>query len=156
MPATVSPEIRATSDRPVVREAARSAARLDYIDALRVALILLVIAHHSVEAYVARHVSQIVFLDAPIPRVWAFLGVNAAFFMGLFFFLAGYYTPKSFDRKGFAWFVGDRWTRPRNPPSPRRGADRAAGELDATHAVSGHRDDPVRRRSYGLLDLFHP
>ena len=39
------------------------------------------------------------------------LVVNAAFFMGLFFFLAGYFTPGAFDRKGPGDFLGDRWTR---------------------------------------------
>ncbi len=90
---------------------APKAARNEYVDALRVALILLVVAHHSVEAYVAGHAPEIVFADAPIPRVWAFLAVNAAFFMGLFFFLAGYYTPAAFDRKGAGRYLADRWER---------------------------------------------
>lgn len=112
MPATASPDIRAMPERVVASGAARpSAARVDYVDALRVALILLVVAHHSVEAYVARHVPEIVMPDPPIPGAWAFLAVNAAFFMGLFFFLAGYYTPGAFDRKGAGRFVGDRFRR---------------------------------------------
>lgn len=90
---------------------ARSIGHLAYVDALRVALILLVVAHHSVEAYVASHAPEMVLPDPPIPRVWAFLAVNAAFFMGLFFFLAGYYTPGSFDRRGIRRFLGDRFTR---------------------------------------------
>ena len=85
--------------------------RIDYVDALRVALILLVVAHHSVEAYVARHAPQIVFADDPIAHGWSFLAVNAAFFMGLFFFLAGYYTPQSYDRRGAGLYLADRWTR---------------------------------------------
>ncbi|HUK81592.1 MAG TPA: acyltransferase [Verrucomicrobiae bacterium] len=90
---------------------ARGNARIDYVDALRAVLILLVVGHHSVEAYVSTHASEIVFADAPIPRAWAFLGVNAAFFMGLFFFLAGYYTPQSFDRRGVRKYLADRWMR---------------------------------------------
>ena len=89
----------------------RSEARVDYVDALRVLLILLVVAHHSVEAYVASHAPEIVFADAPIPRVWAFLAVNASFFMGLFFFLAGYYTPQAYDRRGAGRFLRDRLIR---------------------------------------------
>jgi fucose 4-O-acetylase-like acetyltransferase len=103
--AGAAPTVQAAND------AIRPAARLDYVDALRVVLILLVVGHHSVEAYVARHVSEIVLSDAPIPRVWAFLAVNAAFFMGLFFFLGGYFTPDAFDRKGMGRFIADRWTR---------------------------------------------
>ncbi len=90
---------------------AHRGARADYVDALRAVLILLVIGHHSVEAYVAAHAPQIVFADAPIPRAWAFLAVNSAFFMGLFFFLAGYYTPQSYDRRGVGLYLADRWTR---------------------------------------------
>jgi fucose 4-O-acetylase-like acetyltransferase len=101
----VAPTVQAAND------AIRPAARLDYVDALRAALILLVVAHHSVEPYVSRYVSEIMMPDAPIPRAWPFLAINAGFFMGLFFFLGGYYTPGAFDRKGAGRFIGDRWTR---------------------------------------------
>jgi hypothetical protein len=40
-----------------------------------------------------------------------FLWVNAAFFMGLFFLLAGYFTPEAFDRRGAAVFLRDRGLR---------------------------------------------
>lgn len=73
--------------------AAAKANRLDYVDAVRVILILLVVAHHSVEPYVVLHPPELPLPGAPIPRAWVFLWVNAAFFMGLFFFLAGYFTP---------------------------------------------------------------
>ncbi len=85
--------------------------RIDFVDALRVVLIALVVAHHSVEAYVTGHPPEIPLPDPPIPRLWIFLWVNAAFFMGLFFFLAGYFTPRAFDRKGVARFLGDRGLR---------------------------------------------
>lgn len=58
--------------------------RIDFVDALRVVLIAFVVAHHSVEAYVVAHPPEIPLPDAPIPRLWVFLWVNAAFFMGLF------------------------------------------------------------------------
>ncbi len=90
--------------------AAAKANRLEYVDAVRVILILLVVAHHSAEAYVGPHPAEIPLPDPPIPRAWVFLWVNAAFFMGLFFFLAGYFTPGAFDRKGAGAFLGDRWT----------------------------------------------
>jgi glucans biosynthesis protein C len=85
--------------------------RIGYVDALRVVLIILVVAHHSVEAYVTARPPEIPLPDPPIPRAWAFLAVNAAFFMGLFFFLAGYFTPGAFVRKGAGAFVGDRLRR---------------------------------------------
>jgi surface polysaccharide O-acyltransferase-like enzyme len=40
-----------------------------------------------------------------------FFGVNAAFFMGLFFLISGYFVPHAFDRKGAATFLGDRLRR---------------------------------------------
>ncbi len=91
--------------------AAAKTDRLYYVDAVRVILILLVVAHHSVEPYVVPHPPEMPLPGLPIPRAWVFLWVNAAFFMGLFFFLAGYFTPGAFDRKGPGVFLGDRWTR---------------------------------------------
>jgi glucans biosynthesis protein C len=85
--------------------------RLNYVDALRVFLIVLVVAHHSVEAYVTAHPPEIPMPDPPLARVWVFLWVNAAFFMGLFFFLAGYFTLGAFERKGAAAFLADRGLR---------------------------------------------
>ena len=72
---------------------------------------MLVVAHHSVEAYVTRNAPEIPLADPPIPRAWVFLWVNAAFFMGLFFFLAGYFTPGAFERKGVRAFLRDRRRR---------------------------------------------
>jgi peptidoglycan/LPS O-acetylase OafA/YrhL len=85
--------------------------RIDYVDAVRVILILLVVAHHSVESYVTAHPPEVPLSDPPLVRGGVFLWVNAAFFMGLFFFLAGYFTPGAFDRKGPATFLSDRLLR---------------------------------------------
>ena len=40
-----------------------------------------------------------------------FVATNQAYFMGLFFLLAGYYTPGSLERKGYAHFLSDRFLR---------------------------------------------
>ena len=85
--------------------------RLEYVDAVRVILILLVVAHHSAEAYLSARPVEFPLPDPPIPRAWVFLWVNAAFFMGLFFFLTGYFTAGAFDRKGGSGFLSDRWIR---------------------------------------------
>ena len=85
--------------------------RMDYVDAVRVFLILLVVAHHSVESYVVAQPPEIPLPDPPLARGGVFLWVNAAFFMGLFFFLGGYFTPGAFDRKGPATFLSDRALR---------------------------------------------
>jgi peptidoglycan/LPS O-acetylase OafA/YrhL len=40
-----------------------------------------------------------------------FCATNQAYFMGFFFLLAGYFTPGSIERKGYARFIGDRFLR---------------------------------------------
>jgi peptidoglycan/LPS O-acetylase OafA/YrhL len=40
-----------------------------------------------------------------------FVTTNQAYFMGFFFLLAGYFTPASLERKGYARFIGDRVLR---------------------------------------------
>lgn len=85
--------------------------RVDFVDAVRVILILLVVAHHSAESYVTAHPPEVPLPDPPLAHGGIFLWVNAAFFMGLFFFLGGYFTPGSFDRKGAATFLSDRALR---------------------------------------------
>ena len=40
-----------------------------------------------------------------------FCATNQAYFMGFFFLLAGYFTPPSLERKGYAKFLGDRFLR---------------------------------------------
>ena len=82
-----------------------------FVDAVRVVLIMLVVAHHSVEAYVVAHPPEVPLPDPPIPRAWVFLWVNAGFFMGLFFLMAGYFTPGALDRKGRSAFLSDRFRR---------------------------------------------
>ena len=94
-----------------VSSATTEPGRIGYVDAVRVILILLVVAHHSVESYVTAHPPEIPLPDPPLARGAVFLWVNAAFFMGLFFFLAGYFTPGAFDRKGTATFLADRGLR---------------------------------------------
>jgi peptidoglycan/LPS O-acetylase OafA/YrhL len=40
-----------------------------------------------------------------------FVATNQAYFMGFFFLLAGYFTPRSLERKGYASFLKDRFLR---------------------------------------------
>ena len=83
---------------------------MDHLDNLRVALILLVVAHHAAQAY------------GP-PDWWYFRGdrrtgllatfsaVNGAFFMSLFFFVSAYFVPTSRDAKGTSAYVRGRLRR---------------------------------------------
>jgi len=86
-----------------------------YIDRLRSVMTALVILHHTAITY-----------GAPGGWFWnefkpsntsssllltLFVSTNQAYFMGFFFLLAGYFTPASMERKGYARFIGDRFLR---------------------------------------------
>ena len=85
--------------------------RLDFVQWLRVFLIALVVAHHAGQPYGPTGGEWPV--HDPAQTVWlgAFFTVNAAFFMGFFFLIAGYFTASSHDRKGTGPFVRDRLIR---------------------------------------------
>jgi peptidoglycan/LPS O-acetylase OafA/YrhL len=91
---------------------AQPAKRVDYIDNLRWIMIIAVVGMHAACSYSAvggwywhsatkpDAISQLVFI--------AFQASLQAFFMGFLFFLAGYFVPTAYDRKGFARFLRDR------------------------------------------------
>ena len=85
--------------------------RLHFVQWLRVWLIALVVAHHAAQPYGPTGGEWPV--DDPAETAWLgpFFAVNAAFFMGFFFLIAGYFTASSHDRKGGASFVRDRLLR---------------------------------------------
>ena len=92
--------------------------RLHWVDWLRVFLTLVVLVHNCVNAYGNRdqywfgNVTANPDVDRSITMlVNFFCGANQAYFMGLFFLLAGYFTPGSCDRKGLAKHVLDRTLR---------------------------------------------
>ena len=81
--------------------------RLNYLDNLKVVLTFLVIFHHAGQAYgdggewgyTPSNPAEV------MPWIWHFFSTNAAFFMGLYFFISGYFVPGSYDRQGFSTFV---------------------------------------------------
>ncbi|WP_371141276.1 acyltransferase family protein [Burkholderia cepacia] len=85
------------------------------LDALRACLTLLVVFHHCAITYGAlggwyyHEVAARPSVESALLTL--FCAINQAFFMGLFFFLAGYYTSPSIDRKGAARFLADRFIR---------------------------------------------
>jgi glucan biosynthesis protein C len=93
---------------------AKPRARLFYLDNLRIYLTILVIFHHAALAYGGAGnwgvkdpaVDEI----SPIFLVF-FNAVNQTYFMSAFFLLAGYFTPRSFERKGSKQFLIDRLIR---------------------------------------------
>lgn len=74
---------------------------------------MLVIVHHVGQAYGPtggfwQYKSS---LHENIPWLGLFFPVNAAFFMGLFFMIAGYFLPSSYDRKDSMTFLKDKLIR---------------------------------------------
>lgn len=87
--------------------------RLYYLDTLKVLLTILVVFHHAAEAYspYSAWVYKPSNKDEMMPLIWHFNSVNAAFFMGLFFFIAGYFVPRSYDKQGVWVFVKKKLLR---------------------------------------------
>lgn len=84
--------------------------RLVYLDHIKAALIVLVVAHHAGQAYGPAN-------DWPIlgeersAILGPFFDVNGSFFMGLFFLISAYFLPSSIDRKGIGSFLTSRFIR---------------------------------------------
>jgi glucan biosynthesis protein C len=85
--------------------------RLIFVDVLRVAVIVMVVAHHSAQPYGPTGGAWPVADPENLEWLGSFFLVNAAFGMGLLFLLAGYFVPRSYDRKGTKRFLEDRWAR---------------------------------------------
>ena len=93
---------------------ARPIARLSYLDTLRAILISLVIALHTAIAYGAE--GSWTYIDPAKSEIAGFLltfvtTIVQSFSLGLYFFLSGYFTPGSYDRKGSLQFWKDRLLR---------------------------------------------
>ncbi|GAA0532075.1 fucose 4-O-acetylase-like acetyltransferase [Rhizomicrobium palustre] len=89
--------------------------RLDYIDNLRWVVIVLVLGVHAAVTY--SHVGSWYYNSDVEPGLFerlifiAFQASLQSFFMGLMFFLAGYFVPTGYDRKGFGRFMAERLFR---------------------------------------------
>jgi glucan biosynthesis protein C len=89
--------------------------RLLYIDNLRLMVITFVVMHHLAVTY-SGFGSWYYSEGTPLSRlstIWFafYLSFQQAYFMGLLFMFAGYFAAGSYDRKGFAPFVGERFRR---------------------------------------------
>ena len=87
--------------------------RLYYLDNLKVCLTVLVIMHHAGQAY--GHGGDWAYTPSNpaefMPWIWHFFSTNAAFFMGLYFFISGYFIPSSFDKQGPKQFIHKKLLR---------------------------------------------
>jgi peptidoglycan/LPS O-acetylase OafA/YrhL len=85
------------------------------IDALRAAVTLLVVFHHAAITYGAIggwYYKEIEPSASPSSLLLIlFCTINQAWFMGLFFLLAGYFTPPAYDRHGAVGFIRERVIR---------------------------------------------
>lgn len=98
-----------------VQAAVRKASRLFFVDHLRAVLMIFVVLHHVAMVYGAS--APFYYVEPPFTdpqgfqQLLIFALTNQAWHMGAFFLLAGYFTPRSFDRKGTTTFVKDRLIR---------------------------------------------
>jgi peptidoglycan/LPS O-acetylase OafA/YrhL len=113
MPETLS----ATTDPLAARSALTRSAppREFYLDRLRAVMTALVVLHHTAITYGAPgswYYNELYPSDSLTCHLLTFfVATNQAYFMGFFFLLAGYFTPSSLERKGYARFIGDRFLR---------------------------------------------
>lgn len=92
-----------------------SSARQEGLDRLKAGLTLLVVFHHTSITYGGaggwfyREIGQ---SDKPSSILLTiFCAVNQAYFMGLFFLIAGYFTPRALQHKSTAHFLRDKFVR---------------------------------------------
>lgn len=100
--------------RPAAQVKAAAGARLAYIDTLRMVLTILVIMVHAAVTYGSLGswtYEDPVQDELAVILLSLFVIACQSFFMGLFFFYAGYFTPASYDRKGLDRFWKDRLLR---------------------------------------------
>ena len=88
----------------------RTEPRLNYLDNLRVSVVVLVVLHHIAMVYGA--FAPFYYVEQPFQKsILIFCILNQSWFMGALFLLAGYFTPPSFDRKGSRSFISSKLLR---------------------------------------------
>lgn len=91
--------------------------RLFYLDNLKLfTLIFLVICHHAIIPYIAYPDKawtyfRPLFLTEFMPNGWRLTSINTALNMPLFFFISGYFVPRSYDKCGFVTFLKKKLIR---------------------------------------------
>jgi fucose 4-O-acetylase-like acetyltransferase len=107
-------EIHATQTK-LVESTLGTRERDFYIDCLRSVIIALVVLHHTAITYGASggwFYHELPSSGTPSSVILSlFCTAEQAYIMGILFLLAGYFTPGSLERKGYAQFLGDRFLR---------------------------------------------
>ena len=103
-----------TQERAAAKVQPNAAARLLFVDNIRIFLTVLVVLHHLMNIYAGS--GGWIYLEGRQDVITGALGkwftvVNHSYFMGLFLLIAAYFVPGSYDRKGAARFLKDRLIR---------------------------------------------
>jgi hypothetical protein len=112
MTATLASPRPETADAPATPRPTTD--RLRFVDHLRVALTALVVLHHLAITYgiaIGWYYMEVSADELVNLSALFFLLFNQAYFMSLFFLLAAYFTPASYERKGARGFLQDRGLR---------------------------------------------
>jgi glucan biosynthesis protein C len=112
MESTIPANIATPRPRPIPAPAIQAPARLLFIDNIRWVMIMFVLSMHAAVTY-SGHGSWYVKEPAHLGMAQdlGFLTYQLflqSFFMGFLFFIAGYFVPGAYDKKGPARFLGDR------------------------------------------------
>lgn len=85
--------------------------RINYIDTIKIAITFLVVAHHAGQAYGNTGGVWLVTDTQKLDFLSSFFFLNAAYMMGFFFFVSGYFMYFSVTRKRTDVFLKDRFRR---------------------------------------------
>jgi peptidoglycan/LPS O-acetylase OafA/YrhL len=100
-----------TGSSDIPQLAQRETGRLYFLDNLRIALTILVIAHHVGQAYGPTGGAWPIQEATRAPILGPFFTVNRSFFMSLFFLISGYLMVMSYDRSRPLAFIKGRLLR---------------------------------------------
>jgi glucan biosynthesis protein C len=112
MESTIPTTFVLAQPRPAAAATAAPTARLSYIDNIRWVMIMLVLSMHAAVTYSGHgrwYVNETVHLG--LAQDLGFLTYQQflqSFFMGFLFFIAGYFVPGAYDKKGPARYIRDR------------------------------------------------
>lgn len=85
--------------------------RIHYIDNIKIAITFLVVAHHAGQAYGNTGGVWLVSDSPQLSFLPSFFFLNAAYMMGFFFFVSGYFMYFSVAKKSTTLFLKDRFRR---------------------------------------------
>ena len=113
VPINDHPDNNKTDTKQQPAKPGKKRTRLYYLDNLKAFLTMIVVLHHCTGSIqgngwiymVGDYYNPFLVLGASI------MGLNQSYFMPLFFFISGYFTPGSYDKKGATLFISDKFKR---------------------------------------------